>query len=291
MVAPPGIAVEESILIPMDDRRNSNNNNNNKSKVLQETATAGVLRDNETMPPSSPPIGFLSRKESNFSLLSSSSEMYQPGNYGSNGSLSHCNNNNYQNHEIVDIAVSSVENCGGRGSSSSSSSTTKNTIRLGFDVTERGSNDCDLEHDNTTNNEGHGNPNNNNFDDGDDDPFGSIPNNACSMETVTVSNTMTTNYQPKLSNPCNRNKDKDNDDYAHESGGLQAIFESRLTPVHRNSTPATNNMQQQQDDDDNATSNQQQEQLRSPLRPPTFPDLPQGRFQRQELIPKRKQPI
>ena len=69
-----------------------------------------------------------------------------------------------------------------------------------------------------------------------DDEFGSVPN-ATSMDTVPCSN-VTPTVTPRKSNeernaPSNGHS---TDCYAQESsgGGLQAIFESRLTPRHRN---------------------------------------------------------
>mmetsp|Transcript_13398 Transcript_13398/g.27722 ORF Transcript_13398/g.27722 Transcript_13398/m.27722 type:complete len:320 (+) Transcript_13398:159-1118(+) len=110
--------------------------------------------------------------------------------------------------------------------------------------------------------------------------YDTLPNDT-SMETIDASNVSTPQKQQRQRTDTAATTDTAEDQatsdgyYAHESGGLQAIFESKLTPRHRNTT------QQQQD---STTSQQQQQSVSSASSsstselqyqrlPPTFPEL------------------
>jgi hypothetical protein len=77
------------------------------------------------------------------------------------------------------------------------------------------------------------------YDDDDfEDDFANIPHATSSMDTVPSSNITPHPTPSKPKSDHTKNDDTNNcvstDQYADESGGLQAILESRLTPRHRN---------------------------------------------------------
>jgi hypothetical protein len=146
-------------------------------------------------------------------------------------------------------------------------------IAVGLDVSERdGSYDDD--------------ENKHDGDDDDDDDVGDIPN-ASSMETVPSSN-LTPRKQPYGYGvmETNGNTATFTDYYAQESGGLQAILESRMTPRHRNTEQHDDGIDQHQQQDqpqehpssagmllDTRSSNASATHSYQRT-PPTFPDLP-----------------
>jgi hypothetical protein len=142
-------------------------------------------------------------------------------------------------------------------------------IPVGLDVSERdGSYDDDE----------------NKHDGDDDDDVRDIPN-ASSMETVPSSN-LTPRKQPYSFGlmETNGNTATSADYYAQESGGLQAILESRMTPRHRNTEQHDDGIDQHQQQDQPQeqptgmlldTRNSNASATHSYQRtPPTFPDLP-----------------
>jgi len=117
-----------------------------------------------------------------------------------------------------------------------------------------------------------------------------LPNDT-SMETVDTSNVSTPQKQQRQRNDTAATADTAEDQattdgyYAHESGGLQAIFESKLTPRHRNTTQRQqdsttaqissllgNTTQQQQQSVSSASSSSTSE-LQYQRLPPTFPEF------------------
>ena len=169
---------------------------------------------------------------------------------------------NESNYSLPSAASDAMTGGGYYGNSSTGD------IAVGLDVSERDGScdDDDEEHDG-------------------DDVVDDIPN-AASMETVPSSN-LTPRKQPYGFDFMETNgtaaTTTTTDYYAQESGGLQAIFESRMTPRHRNAQQQDgNNRAQQQDQpveqptgmlldrrNSNGSANHSYQRT-----PPTFPDLP-----------------
>jgi hypothetical protein len=126
------------------------------------------------------------------------------------------------------------------------------------------------------------------YDDDDDDDddfvedFASIPHATSSADTVPSSN-ITPHPSPKKlkvdTSIPDTGSDSSDQFYAHESGGLQAILESRLTPRHRNCQHQQDLLEQHHQPsgmlsevgnivDSNTLPNQMYQRT-----PPTFPDL------------------
>ena len=107
--------------------------------------------------------------------------------------------------------------------------------------------------------------------------------NDTSMETVQVSDMLTPQHAQRRS-VSDAVVDATSDGYyAHESGGLQAIFESKLTPRHRNTghpdttrvstTNGASSSQQRQSTIPSSSFPTQPSEIHYQRRPPTFPEL------------------
>lgn len=113
----------------------------------------------------------------------------------------------------------------------------------------------------------------------DGDEFGSVPNTT-SMDTVPSSN-ITTQPTPKKQKVNGHEKNPigtTTDHYAHESGGLQAILESKLTPRHSNGYHDGTQLRKTTENtlilSNRMNSNAHQSSQAYQRTPPTFPDLP-----------------
>lgn len=200
-------------LSPITMRRGNSIENLSGNGTQPPTAAVGA-------PTEDVPLSSFIRNESNFSLLSSTSDAY--------------------------------------GNGSTNNATTNSNTAIGLDVTGRWS----------------GEP--------EDDVFATtiqtstfcdtLPNDT-SMDTVHISNV--TSPQQKQQQ---RNGGDNTADYTQESGGLQAIFENKMTPRHRNSHQdstrdegssivASTNHQQ------SSLSSLQPSEIQYQRRPPSFPEL------------------
>eukprot|EP00531_Pseudo-nitzschia_arenysensis_P006261 CAMPEP_0116146204 /NCGR_PEP_ID=MMETSP0329-20121206/17038_1 /TAXON_ID=697910 /ORGANISM="Pseudo-nitzschia arenysensis, Strain B593" /LENGTH=875 /DNA_ID=CAMNT_0003641933 /DNA_START=172 /DNA_END=2799 /DNA_ORIENTATION=- len=102
-----------------------------------------------------------------------------------------------------------------------------------------------------------------------------LPNDT-SMDTVHVSNVSTPQkQQPQQHNGTENAANQANTDgyYAHESGGLQAIFESKLTPRHRNTIQQDSTSVDSIQPSISSHSSSSTSELQYQRRPPTFPEL------------------
>jgi len=189
--------------------------------------------------------------ESNFSLLSSASDAY-----GSNAASSSNASNSNNNH--------------------SNASITRKSSAVDLDVNGRLNGDSKDDFDATNN--GHSS-------------FCETLPNDTSMDTVHTSNTSTPQKQHHQNGAKTNNgvangattSTTSDGYYAQESGGLKAIFETKLTPRHRNTAERIqvslgangNSHQQPNSSSSSSSSSSTSTGIQYQRRPPTFPELSQ----------------